>query len=178
MNNLLHDFLTAYSYPTIIVAVIVCAVSLSLNGLFIKLPKTIRIYIPFIISITLYYAYDMIFILNDFFLRGETLYAGILSGSISLIISSSIRKISQGKPIGLGATVLLIEGILYGYIDESILTKTACEIERAISLSTNQALTEKQIIKALKSSNKGLSTADICHLVKLILVAVENIKKN
>ena len=49
--------------------------------------------------------------------KKEVFYGGILSGSLSAIISSAIKKISNGKPIGVSATVLLIEGNLDGYIE-------------------------------------------------------------
>ena len=79
MNLLLQDILTSYSLPTIIIAVIVCSASLTLNKFFNKLPKTLKVYIPFLISIVLYYIYDMAFVLHEFTFKSETLYAGIFS---------------------------------------------------------------------------------------------------
>lgn len=176
MNLLLQDILTSYSLPTIVIAIIVCSASLTLNKFFNRLPKTLRIYIPFLISIVLYYIYDMAFVLHEFAFRSETLYAGIFSGSVSTIISSSITKLLQGKPINTNATIVLIENIMRGYIDQKVLTKTASEIEKLL-FDSDQDLRQKNLIALLTEITTELSQMDICNLAKLIIVAVDSIKK-
>ncbi|MBE5737684.1 MAG: hypothetical protein E7348_04715 [Clostridiales bacterium] len=177
MNLLLQDILTSYSLPTIIIAIIVCSASLTLNKFFNRLPKTIKVYIPFLMAIVLYFLYDMIFVINDFTFRSETLYAGIFSGSISAIINSTITKLLQGKPINTNTTILLIEDILRGYIDQKVLSKTASEIENLLLFNTDDDLTQKNIVALLTEITSELSQMDICNLAKLIIVAVSSIKK-
>ena len=118
----------------------------------------------------------MAFVLHEFAFRSETLYAGIFSGSVSTIISSSITKLLQGKPINTNATIVLIENIMRGYIDQKVLTKTASEIEKLL-FDSDQDLRQKNLIALLTEITTELSQMDICNLAKLIIVAVDSIKK-
>ena len=174
---LLQDFLVTYSLPTLIVAVIVSAVSLTLNKFFNRSPKLLKAYLPFLLAVLLYFIYDILFVEGDFSFKKEVFYGGILSGSLSAIISSAIKKISNGKPIGVSATVLLIEGILDGYIETHLLTKTAMDIELALSLedSTKQ---EQQVVDTITYNCSSLTSDEIIRLAKLILGAVKQVKKS
>lgn len=177
MNCLfLQDFLVSYSLPTLIVAVIVLAVSLTLNRVFDKLPALIKTYLPFLFAVIIYFLYDCLFVLKDFSFRRETLYAGLLSGSLSAVISSSIRKIKAGKPLGASATVLLIENILQGYIASDRLTQTAIEIESALLDDSNELSSEQQVIDKITYNCPDISNTNVIYLSKLIISAVKNIK--
>lgn len=173
---LLQDFLVSYSLPTLIVAVIVVAVSLTLNKVFDKLPALIKTYLPFLFAILIYFFYDCVFVLKDLSFRQETLYAGLLSGSLSVIISSSIKKIKAGKPLGASATILLIESLLQGHIADENLSQTATEIESALLNETNQHLAEQQVIDKITNSCPDISNANAISLSKLIVSAVNNVK--
>ena len=177
MNLLLQDILTSYSLPTVIIALIVCVANLTLNKFFNNLPKTIKVYIPFLVAIVLYYLYDMIFVLHDFIFRSETLYAGIFSGSLSAILNSATTKLLQNKSIDTNTTILLIEEILRGYIDQKILTKTACEIQNLLQFNKSDEFNQESVIALLTNITSELSQMDICNLAKLIVVAVNSIKK-
>ncbi len=177
MNFITQDILASYSLPTIIIAIIVLVVSLTLSKFFNKLPKLAKVYFPFFLATLLYFAYDMIFVIEAFTFRTETLYAGVVSGSLSAIICSWIKRIKQGNVTSASSTLVLIEGILQDYLDKSILTKTAYEIENLISLGSDDTSNEKGIIDTLTSVASNISTIDICHLAKLIIVAVNSIKK-
>lgn len=173
---LLQDFLLNYSLPTLIVAVIVSAVSLTLNKFFSNAPKLLRAYLPFLLAILLYYFYHVIFIEGSFTLKKEIFYGGILSGSLSAIISSCLKKISHGKPIGVSATVLLIEGILDGYIESHLITKTAIDIELALSLDDDEKK-EQQVVDTITYNCSSLSAEQILSLAKLIISAVKQVNK-
>ena len=177
MNLLLQDILTSYSLPTIVIAAIVCTASLTLNKFFNNLPKTIKVYIPFLMAIVLYFLYDMIFVIYDFAFRSESLYAGIFSGSLSAVISSSITKLLQGKPINTNATIVLIENILSGHIDQKVLSKTASKIENLMTFNNDDDFVQQNIVAILTEITSELSHIDICNLAKLIIVAVNSIKK-
>ena len=173
---LLQDFLVTYSLPTLIVAVIVSAVSLTLNKFFVNAPKLLKAYLPFLLAILLYFCYDMLFVERAFLLNKHAFYGGILSGSLSAIISSALKKILNGKPIGVSATVLLIEGILDGYIANHLLTKTALDIEPALSLEDGEQK-EQQIINTISYNCSSLSSDQVIRLAKLIISAVKQVNK-
>lgn len=177
MDLILKDILTSYSLPTVIIAVIVCAVSLTLNKFFNKIPKFVRVYIPFVVAIILYSVYDMIFVFHNFILTSQTLYAGIFSGSLSTIIYSIVIKVLQGKPINTNSTIILIESILQGYIDQNLLAQTACQIESLFLGEGDDYLREQNIIDTLSNLSQNISHVDICRLAKLIITAVNSIKK-
>ena len=174
---LLQDFLVTYSLPTLIVAVIVSAVSLTLNKFFNGAPKLLKAYLPFLLAILLYFLYDILFVEGSFSFKKEVFYGGILSGSLSAIISSALNKILNGKPIGVSATILLIEGILEGYIESHLLTKTATDIELAFSLEDGEKI-EQQVIKTITYNCSSLSNSEIIRLSKLIISAVKQVKKS
>lgn len=174
---LLQDFLVTYSLPTLIVAVIVSAVSLTLNKFFSRAHKLLKAYLPFVLAILLYSGYYMIFVEKAFVLKKEVFYGGILSGSLSAIISSAIGKILSGKPIGASATVLLIEGMLEGYIETHLLTKTAIDIELALSLEDGEKI-EQQVIDTISYNCSSLTYNEIIGLSKLIISAVKQVKKS
>ncbi len=178
MNDLiLQDFLVSYSLPTLIVATIVCTVSLTLNKFFDKMPKLLKAYLPFLLAIILYFGYDMIFVIKAFIFRNETLCAGILSASLSVIVSSSLNKIFQGKPFNVNKTILLIEGILEGYVSQSCLSQTAYIIEE-ILLNCKDALEqEQQVQNAIIENGDEIIKAEASHLTKLIIEAVSSIKR-
>ena len=174
---LLQDFLVSFSLPTLIVAVIVSAVSLTLNKFFNGIPKLLKAYLPFVLAILLSFGYDIIFVEGAFCFKKEVFYGGILSASLSAIISSALNKISQGKPIGVSATVLLIEGILESYIESNLLTNTALEIEQALILEDSEKK-EQQVIDTITYNCSSLSNDEIINLTKLIITAVKEVKKS
>lgn len=177
MNDLfLQDFLVSYSLPTLVVSVIVCTISLTLNKFFDKMPKLLKAYLPFLLAIFLYFCYDIIFVLKTFTFRQETLYAGLLSASLSTIFTSLLKKILQGKVVNVNKTLLLIEGILEGYISQNCLTETAYIIEQILLSCNDDVEQEKQVENALKE-NGDIVESDLKYLVKLIIKAVSSIKK-
>ena len=173
----LQDFLVSYSLPTLIVSVIVCTVSLTLNKFFDKMPKLLKVYLPFLMAIILYFLYDMIFVIKTFSFRQETFYAGILSASLSVILSSSLSRIFQGKPFSVNKTILLIEGILEGYISQTSLSQTAYIIEEILLNCQDAIEQQKQVENVLKENGDELIIREASHLTKLIIEAVSSIKR-
>ena len=172
----LQDFLVSYSLPTLAVAGLTCIVSLVMQKFFGSLPKTVKSYIPFLLAIILYFAYDTLFVNKGLIFTKGALYGGILSGSLSVIFYSTITKIFKGKPISANATILLIEGILNGYIAQDLLTKTALQIEKVLS-NGDSTIFEQQVVDAITYNCSDISSADVIHLAKLIIAGVKSIKK-
>ena len=177
MNYLfLQDFLVSYSLPTLAVAGIICMVRLLLNKFFGSLPKLVKSYIPFLLAIILYFAYDIIFVTKSVIFTKGALYGGILSGSLSVIFYSTITKIFKGKPISANTTILLIEGILNVYVAKDLLTKTAVQIEKTLT-GEDSTIFEQQVIDALTYNSSNLTSADAVHLAKLIIAGVKSLQK-
>ncbi len=172
----LQDFLVSYSLPTLIIAFVVCLVRLILNKFFGTLPKLIKSYIPFLLAMILYFVYDVIFVIKQIIITSQTFYGGLISGSLSAIIFSTITKICKGRPVGSNATILLIEGILNDYVTQEALSKTAIEIEQALSSNEGTVL-EQQVINTLTYNCLELSSTDIIYLTKLILSTAKTIQK-
>ena len=172
----LQDFLVSYSLPTLIIAFVVCLVRLILNKFFGTLPKLIKSYIPFLLAMILYFAYDVIFVIKQIIITSQTFYGGLISGSLSAIFFSTITKLCKGRPVGSSATILLIEGILNDYVTQDILAKTAIEIEKVLSTKDNTLL-EQQVVDTLTYNCTELSSADIIHLARLILSTAKTIQK-
>jgi len=176
---LLKDFLATYSLPTLIVAIFVFIITLTLQRvLYLKVPKTAFLYCPFIFGVILYSAYDMLFVIKAFSINIESVYAGLLSGSLSAIINSAINRIKNGRTLGLNATVLLIEGLLEGFVENSLISETAVALDK-ILISTNHELIPTKVFEKLKeNASKGFSEDDLMHLSKLIIHTVSAMKEN
>ena len=178
---LLKDFLARYSLPTLIIA-FVCAIASIIIDLCFKqrLPRLVKSYIPFLTAIVLYFAYDMIFVLKAFSFSDASFYAGILSGSLSVLIKKTALKIAQGKNIGISATALLIEGLLSGYVSDGALTETARVLEKILlseNLDENDAV--DQVILTIKEKVEvEKSETELMHLAKLIVSAVKSLCDN
>ena len=114
--------------------------------------------------------------MKTFTFRQETLYAGLLSASLSAIFTSLLKKILQGKVVNVNKTVLLIEGILEGYISQNCLTETAYIIEQILLSCNDDVEQEKQVENALKEKG-DIVDGDLKYLAKLIIKAVSSIKK-
>ena len=175
----LADFFVSYSLPTVIIACIVAVCSMLFNKFLAKKVAFLtHSYVPFLMAITLYLAFDMIFISKAFTINAQSFYAGLLSGSLSLVITSIINRIKKGKPLTVSQTVLIIEGILSGYVHEQNLSSTARALEEEITLKgdTTSPDVVANIIKS--NSDMRLTDEDYFAIAKLILTAVIENRKN
>ena len=176
MDYILQDIFTSYGLSTIIIAILVCVARLTLERFYQKLPKLLITYIPFVVAILLNYLFDMIFISKCFIIKPNVFYSGLVSGSLSAIIYSRIKKTKDDNLSNTTASIVIIKSILKEYIDQSVLTKTAQEIDALIS--TENGLTNHQsIIDTLKKACKNLTTVDLSYLARLIISAVNSINK-
>lgn len=175
---LLKDFLATYSLPTLLIALVCAVVSFFINKLFYKkLPRIVIAYLPFILAIILYFAYHFIFVLGRFEFTESIFYAGILSGSLSVIIYKSAQKIASGKPLPLSSTALLIEGILQEYISENKIFETVISIEKLILSCTEDQSAKTQIAEKLRTCTNNLSVEEIDRLAQLLVSATKSLKK-
>ena len=172
---LLKNFLAHYSLPTVIIAVLVSIITVVIKKIFKeKISKTVISYAPFLLAIVLYIVYDTAFVLKAFTLRSESFYAGLLCGSLSAVIVSAIKKISQGKPIGVSATILLIESLLDGYVCENRLTEVASLLDGILAADKQENVSER-VLTTLKDNAEGFSETELKHLASVIVQTVNSL---
>ena len=175
---LIKDFLLSYSLPTVIIAGVVALVNLVMHLIFKeKLPVFIKNYLPFVLSVVSYIAFEMIK-LKQFILSADAIYAGVLCGSLSTVIVSALKRISKGQGVGLSASVLLIENLLKGLISDENLSATAQSMDNFIA--QNRAGDNDLILglfNILKDDNThNLTDEQITKVVTVILKTVLALK--
>ncbi len=175
----LKDFFSTYSLPTLIIAVIVSAITFVLHRfLSNKLSVSARSYIPFIIAIGLYLAYDMIFVCKAFKINVNSIYMGVLCASMSLVIGGALARIKDGKPLSVSQTVLLIEAILTGFVHSDSLTQTATAVDKLIA-ETEEDTNADSIAQTIKQNSiEGVDEGEFIRLAKLIITAIFSSKKS
>lgn len=174
----LKDFLEAYSLPSLVIAIIVAVLMAVLDKLFKDgLPTLIKLYAPFVLSVLIYFAYDMIFVSSEFSLRSDVFYAGVLSGSLSAVFSGIISSIKRGEPIPFNAVLLLIESILCELVPEKSLRKTALDLEKiTMDSELDEAVLATRLAETIKScSDKGLSDDEYIAAAKLIIEGINSL---
>ncbi len=173
----LTDFFATYSLPTLIIALTVSIITFIVNKfLASKLSLTIRSYLPFILSIALYVSYDIIFVSGAFSINLNSLYAGMLCGSMSLIIGGALARIKKGKPLSVSQTVLLIESILTGFVQAESLSRTATDVEGLIAdtAENTDAISIAETIK--ENSAPDIDESEFLRLAKVIITAIFSAK--
>ena len=119
----LENFFAGFTVPTVIIAIISGTVNVLFDKFLAdKVNATLRNYAVFMLAVILYVSFDALFVLKAFEIRTQTLYSGILSGSLSMILSSAFKRISEGKSIGGSATRLLIESLIEEYVSANSIT--------------------------------------------------------
>lgn len=172
----LKVFIENYSLPTLIISGTVALINLLYDKFLAeKLPNTARTFLPFVLSILLYYAYDMIFVVNGFAFSKGTFSAGILSGSLSVIMSSSVYKLKNGKPVSFNTRMVLVENLLKGIVSESNLAVTVNEI--LYILDSEILSKEQEIINTVKKNAElDIDDSDVKAISLLIVKAVSSVK--
>ena len=174
----LKDFLEAYSLPSLIIAVIV-AVLMAVSDKLLKdrLPTLVKLYAPFVLSVLIYFTYDIIFISGEFSFRSDVFYAGVLSGSLSAVFSGIISSIRRGEPISLNAVLLLIESILCELVPEKSLRKTALNLEKiTMESGLDETVLATRLAETIKAySDKALSDEEFIAVAKLIIEGINSL---
>ena len=169
----LKDFFAQYSLPTLVIALSVAIINFIVKKFtHKKLPNLFFSYLPFGLAVIFYIAYDMIALSKAFTVTVESVYAGLLSGSLSLVITSIGKRIAKGKPLSVTTTAMLIEGIISGYVREDALSQTASKVDTLIS--DNKAKDNHNEIVALlkQNSEDSVSEEQLQTLAGLITRAV------
>ena len=175
----IKDFFADYSLPILVIALCVGVVKFFLDKFLLdKIPKIILSYCSFILCTLSYLAYDMIFVTKVFALTRQSLYLGLLCGSLSVIVCTTIRKIVSGKSLNLSQTVLLIEGLINGFVNESYLTATALKLDKILSQNHSEEILTNNVTNTLKdNAHSHFSDDDLMRLAILIIRSVNALKK-
>lgn len=176
----LKDFFTLCSLPTLIVALIVAIVFYVLRlTLSKRLPFVNNNYCVIALAMALYLIYDAFFVCANPCFRVETLSLGLLSGSLSLVALTLIKKISLGQLPDASVTVILIRSLINGFICEDLELTTAQNIDNLIFNSdTTETDTITEKLSALLKENSVTVLSDIEYrtVSKIILKAVKALK--
>ena len=172
----LKEFLENYSLPTLIIAVIVAVITLLYDKfLSQKLPNVIRNFIPFAISIILYFSYDMVFVVKNFSFSTGTFSAGMLSGSLSVILTSSVYRLKNGKPLNTNAVYLIIESLITDYVATENVYSVASALSEVVN-GTNENANQTVYNLLLEHTHKGIDEQEIKALSFLIVKATNAVK--
>lgn len=174
----LRDFFAQYSLPTLIIAIVVAICTFLINKFLAKsLPAIFRSYIPFLMAVLLYIAYDMIFVAHAFTITINSCYAGLLSGSLSILITEICIRISKGKPLSLSTTAMLISSLIRGYVSEKNLSSTALALEKLFKENKDSAPIDKVTKVISKNAEPILDDEEIESLARLIITSVSSMDK-
>ncbi len=169
----LTEFFASYSLPTLIISLAVAIITLITDTLFSgKLSLSLKPYLPFALATASYLGYEMIFVYKAFAISTSGLYAGMLCGSTALIINGIIARIKKGKPLSVSQTVLLIEGIISGYVNSESLSEVAKSVERLISVDKENTSLNDIAGKLKENSSADLNDDEFLRLAKLIITAI------
>lgn len=172
----LRVFLENYSLPTLIISAIISVITLIYDKFFAdKLPVIIRNFLPFFLGVILYFAYDMLFVLKCFSFSAGTFSAGFLSGSLSVIMTSSLYRLKHGKPLNINAVHVLIENLISDYVNADSLCTTVDVIKGLIDKDIN--LAQAQIEDLLSSQALNTDKAELKAISYLIVKAVTAVKQ-
>jgi hypothetical protein len=172
----LKVFLENYSLPTLIISAVVSAITLVYDKFLAqKMPTWIRNFIPFILAIIFYFAYDMLFVLKSFSFSLGTFSAGFLSGSLSIVITASIYKLKSGKPINVNAIAVLIESLISDYVSDDAIFSSVNVIQDI--LDSDVASAEEQIEEILACNSVNKTELELKAISALIVKAVSAVKQ-
>jgi hypothetical protein len=171
------NVLTSYSLPTLIIAVIVSALSIVFDLIFKdKIPTNVKLNAPFFIAFLLCFVYDTAFVVKDFSFREETITFGIVSGSLSVVLIRSFFSLINGKSLTTDTTLLLIEGIIEEVIEPSSVKSVSVMIKNIIETPLDIEYQKTEIVEIIVvNSDKDLSTEQIESVATLILKSVSAI---
>lgn len=178
----IQDFFADYSVSSVVMAGLIFTVIYFLDK--INLSKSFRrilFLLPFALGILFSFVYNLILTKNAEFTL-EVIYAGLISGSLSVIIKVTITKIIKGEPLPKTKAQLLITGLIEGYVKKESITIVIQFIENLFVEIETSNLTENQVIEQIanelkKHTTSVLKEGDLITLASLIYTTVLQTKE-
>jgi hypothetical protein len=160
------------------IAVIVCLVTTILNKVLKnKLKTSLTVYLPTILAILIRFFVKYFTIGVESALSLDTVYEGLIIGSLSTVISVIVSKIISGKPIS-SPRVLLLEGILGEFVNKEHVQSVTNEILLVIEDDGDDlAKTNKVSEIIFNYTNLEMNNEQIENLSIFIIKSVSGIKK-
>ncbi|MBQ9513729.1 MAG: hypothetical protein IJR66_01940 [Clostridia bacterium] len=154
-------FLSAFSLPILLIAFLTLSISfLADKFLFYKLPDIVKTLFPFIVSILLYFIYDLISS-SKLSVNIETVSSGVMCGFLSSILFTFINNLKSGK-INFDPLALSIQGLIKYYANDSY--SLSIKIANVIRVNYDAVSTEKLrniVTIILKKSCNNITDEDI-----------------
>ena len=176
MNNILENFLTSYSVPTIVIAFITCIFALIFEiSLKEKVNKKQIIYLSILISVVLQILYDYIIVYETPSIQSASVIAGTVAGSLSIAISAFIKRVYKGEGLPSSVAGLLIEELIKDYVLNEKVSETALYIESLIRNENDELLESKISLVIFENSIEGISQIQAEEIARLILDGKNNI---
>ncbi len=161
-----------YSLPTMVIAGIVSIFMLIYDIFASKhVAKKLSNYLPFLLAVILYLSYDMIFVAKGFKFNVSAVSAGILSGSLSVIVNASIKRLKEGKLPRVNAIETVIESLICAYVKKELLNQTAVKIKQAVQTANGDIKAELNAILT-ENLSEPAEENELNMLSSLILKAV------
>lgn len=174
----LQNFFASYSLPSILIATIGSVLTLVLDKLVKnKTVKRLFYLLPFIVGIILNFVYNLIIEESPVF-STQVLSAGIMSGSLSIIIKVTINKLLSGQKLPQSETAIVITGLIEGHVKRDSVSDVANLIE-GIFTENSDGITECEIISkiALTIQQNSQSEYDFHALATVIFASVKKLKE-
>ncbi len=174
-----NGFISDFGASTIIIGVIVYLLDYFTDKfLSNKIPLVIKNALPLFFGLLLTFCYEVIFITKKFAFTENVFYAGILTYSLSTVIKVFITKLKRGDNITLDVLVLLVEGIIDGYVNDGQKTAVAHTVASILREANVIESEKRRMVKEhiTNTAVEDIDEAKVSLLVESIFVQTKNVK--
>ena len=177
LNNL-QLFLGSIDLLTAIVAVCVCVIMTILKKVLKdKLKTSISVYLPTVLAIVIHFILKTITDGIYSSLSITTVYNGLISGSVSTVISVAITRFISGKPFST-PKIMIIEGILKEIINKEHIQSATEEILLVIEEDDDEFTKTRKVSEIIFNyTNLEMGDEQLKTLSVFIVNSISQIKK-
>ena len=182
MNNLnLEELFSSYGLSTVVIAIVASIVDYILDKTLLKKAHVlIKNLIPLLISMLFTLIYQWLYS-GEQLVFSKLLISGLTAGTISIVISITVKKTVNGEKVTTHPALLLIEGILDGLVEETKKVEVIEKIDLILSTIGIDDLDESEIFEKISSvikdnANALLKENDLTALVEIIIKTIKSEK--
>ena len=175
---LIQDFFADYSISSVIIAIIVGIATYFTSKIkTLSKQRSFLYLLHFFLSIALTFVYNLILGKQNA-LNLQTLSAGIMSGSLSLVIKVLLNKIINGEKLPNDKVSLLIAGLIDGYVKKDAIQVVISFVKGLLCGEESSATAEDDAINQIafnlkQHSFEDYTDGDIFALACLIFASVK-----
>ena len=172
-NLIIQEYAVSFGVKAIVLSLVICLVRFILKKtLKDKINEVTRSYLEIAFAILSEFIYSLILLKDTNIFSIKSVSSALLSYSLSLIIYSLIRRIVKGKPLKVETTTLLIEELLYDYVDE----KNLSSVSKSIASAIKEGWDKDRLLNLLKEKlSCPEDDEEIIALLDLILSTIKKI---